>query len=442
MHPNPARLQTRLAASVAFARQHSRFYAEHYHNSPLRLEALRQLPPVTKSQLMTRFDDWLTNSAVTRAGIEAFVADNTQIGQPYFGHYMVFTSSGTTGVPGLFIHDAEALAVYDAIAGLRGWPRWITLADWPSLVAKRGHMAAVVATNGHFAGVVSWERLRQTYPFLTPRLKAFSVLQPLTETVNALNAFQPAVVFGYATALSLLAEEQLSDRLRLRPTFILTSGERLEPSMRANIQLAFKCPVHEIYGASEFPWMAFDCREGWFHLASDWVILEPVDDAYAPVPIGSPSATVLLTNLANHIQPLIRYDLGDSVVLRPDPCPCGNPFPAVRVEGRTDELLSLPTGANTRIRVPPMALITLVEETPGVQRFQIIQTASATLQIHLEVKSGADEQTVWRAVQENLGRYFGTLGVPHIILQRNSQPPQRNPISGKFRQVWAAPEAR
>lgn len=85
--------------------------------------------------------------------------------------------------------------------------------------------------------------------------------------------------------------------------------------------------------------MAVDCDHGWLHVNSDWVVLEPVDADHAPTPPGIASHTVLLTNLANRVQPLIRCDLGDSVLARPDPCPCGSPFPAIRVQGRRDDVL-------------------------------------------------------------------------------------------------------
>ena len=54
--------------------------------------------------------------------------------------------------------------------------------------------------------------------------------------------------------------------------------------------------------------MAYDCGQGWLHVNSDWVILEPVEADYSPTPPGQASHTVLLTNLANRIQPIIRYD--------------------------------------------------------------------------------------------------------------------------------------
>lgn len=85
--------------------------------------------------------------------------------------------------------------------------------------------------------------------------------------------------------------------------------------------------------------MAYDCEEGWLHVNNDWVILEPVDADYDPTPPGEPSHTVRLTNLANQVQPIIRHDLGDTVVARPGPCPCGNPLLAIRVQGRRDDVL-------------------------------------------------------------------------------------------------------
>jgi hypothetical protein len=51
-----------------------------------------------------------------------------------------------------------------------------------------------------------------------------------------------------------------------------------------------------------------------------------------------------MTDLANQVQPIIRYDQGDSVPLRPDAYPCGSTLPAIRVVGRTNDTLSFPSG--------------------------------------------------------------------------------------------------
>jgi phenylacetate-CoA ligase len=162
-----------------------------------------------------------------------------------------------------------------------------------------------------------------------------------------------------------------------------------------------------------------------------------VDEAYQPVRAGQPSRTVLLTNLANYVQPIIRYDLGDSITVRPDPCPCGNPLPAIQVEGRQDEILYMRTQEGEVIPLLPMGIATLVEETPGVRRFQAIQTAPAALRIRLEVTPEADQIQVWELVASRLREYLSEHGLHPIRLEKDPEPPRPHPISGKFRHVWA-----
>ena len=132
--------------------------------------------------------------------------------------------------------------------------------------------------------------------------------------------------------------------------------------------------------------IAFGCDEGWLHVNADWVLLEPVDDDYRPTPPGEPSRTVLLTNLANRVQPIIRYDLGDSVIVKPEPCACGSPLPAIKVEGRHDDVLSMVAPDGRIVRLLPLALTTVVEDAARVPRFQIVQTAPDRLLLRLDCR--------------------------------------------------------
>jgi phenylacetate-CoA ligase len=206
---------------------------------------------------------------------------------------------------------------------------------------------------------------------------------------------------------------------------------RWRTASASNRHLGLECG--NLYGASEAGLVAFDCGHGWLHVNADWVILEPVDAAYQPVPPGQPSRTVLVTNLANRVQPIIRYDLGDSVTI----CPCGDPLPAIRVEGRTDEILYLEAPDGTKIPVLSVAIATVVEETPGVRRYQVIQTGRLGLQPDLEAEPGYDEVVVWNAVERRLRNYLWQQGLPGVQIERDSQQPRRDPVSGKFRHVWA-----
>lgn len=150
---------------------------------------------------------------------------------------------------------------------------------------------------------------------------------------------------------------------------------------------------------------------------------------------------MLLTNLANRVQPIIRYDLGDSVLVRPDACPCGNPLPAIRVVGRRDDSLRLVGADGSIVKIVPLAIGSVVDETPGVHRSQLLQTGPSTIRVRLEPKSGAGEDDVWRDVAANLRAYLVQQRVADVDLVRASEPPQQSARFGKFRQVIAVPQA-
>jgi phenylacetate-CoA ligase len=169
---------------------------------------------------------------------------------------------------------------------------------------------------------------------------------------------------SYATVTKLLASEQEAGRLRINPVLVLLVAEGLAPDEYDRIARVFDTKVGNSYAASECPFLSYSCGHGWLHVNSDWVVLEPVDADYRPVPPGQQSHTVLVSNLANRVQPILRYDLGDSVLQRPDPCPCGNPLPAIRVQGRAADLLTLSTKQGERIPMPPLLFGTSIYQIP------------------------------------------------------------------------------
>ena len=101
-----------------------------------------------------------------------------RIGRAYLGRYTVWSSSGTTGEPGIFVHDIAALAVYDALSAVRF--KGMNAQHFIS-GARSEVKLALIAAQGHFAGVATWQRLRQTYPQIARRTKVFSINAPLEE---------------------------------------------------------------------------------------------------------------------------------------------------------------------------------------------------------------------------------------------------------------------
>lgn len=426
------RRDARVAALTADAAARSRFYAEHWRGVPVGAP-LAAYPPVTKPELMARFDDWVTDPRVCRAGVESFVADPDLIGTSYLGRYFVCTSSGTTGRQALFVHDRGAIAVY-RVLNLRAEFHWFRAREWLDLL-RRPRLAAVVATGGHYAGAGWIESERRRDPFRARAYRTFSIQNPRGELVAGLNAFNPGLLMAYPSALGVLASEQAAGRLHLRPLLAITGGESALAGTRERAAPVFGCPVRDQYGASECDPLAFGCQEGWLHVHADWVVLEPVDADGRPTPAGEPSHTVLLTNLANRVQPIVRYDLGDSVVARPDPCSCGCPLPAIRVAGRHDDILHLRSADGPIVDVLPLALVPLFDQTRGVRLGQVVQTGPATLRVRLDVDPTADPDSVWRGLEGRLVGYLHTEGLDNVELIRAHEPPRQPESGAKFRHV-------
>ncbi|WP_433433400.1 hypothetical protein [Nonomuraea sp. CA-141351] len=216
----------------------------------------------------------------------------------------------------------------------------------------------------------------------------------------------------------------------------MTNGETLTADSRARLAAAFHTRVRASYGCTECGFLTFSCAHGWYHVTSDWAVVEPVDVDYRPVPPGRQSHTVLISNLANRIQPILRYDLGDSVLLRPDPCPCpcGSPLPALQVQGRAADVLTFPTERGEHADISPMLFGTLLDRVAGIEQFQVVQTAPSTLRVRLQPENNADPDRVWQAVRGEIAHLLTEHKIDHVALERAKEPPQQSP-GGKFRRV-------
>lgn len=424
------RRRRRLSELVDFARDQSPFYRELYSDVPQESVSLDDLPPVRKPQLMARFDDWVTDPEVRKEDVLEFISDPSNLGQHYLGRYAAWRTSGTSGEPGVFMHDHRALYLYDLVRSARS-----SGSQFSSILPSRARTATIRATGGHYTSESRTERERRRSPLHARRLKMFSVMQPLPELVEKLNEYQPHIIAGYPSALRLLAEEQRAGRLRIDPNTAVCAGEVLSPGIRDTVVTTFDCSIRNLYASSEFPPIATECPEGRLHANTDWMIFEPVDEDYEPVAPGETSETVLLTNLANRIQPLIRYDLGDSVRVVPEECPCGSSFPVIEVEGRQDDILRFEGEDGEEVSVLPLAIESVVDTVPDVRRFQLIQTGPRTLRVRLDVTADAGASTVWQEVTGNLREYLAEQGLADVTVEQSSKSPQRDEAGGKFRRV-------
>ncbi len=419
---------------VDHARSRSPFYRRLYASLPPGMTDLQALPAVSKHGLSENFDAWATDREVTRDSAEAFISDPSRIGQLYLGRYVAFSTSGTTGSPAVLLQDLGAMSVYLALLLARRLPTLISFGTFGAFAKNMGRTATIIATGGHFASSVVDALVRSRHPRLYGRNRTFSLMEPTPALVDALNDFRPAVVGSYPTALSVLAGEQAAGRLRIAPAVVLSGAERLSAPLAKRIAASFGCPVRDTYAASEFMGIAFDCRYGRLHVNADRVILEPVDADGAPVPPGRPSHTTLLTNLANLVQPLIRYDLGDSVTMIPGDCPCGSRLPGIRPEGRRDEILRVGLPDGTSRPLLPLVLATVVEEAKGVRKYQVLQEGAGRLLVRIDEAPGYDRPRVCGEVLQRLAAYLASQGLGSVSVDLSEDRPRSDTAGGKLRQ--------
>lgn len=412
--------QKRLRALVRYAREHSPFYGELYKGLGDDW-MLSDLPPVTKPELMARFDEVLTDRSVSMARVQAFIQDLDNVGRMLDGKYLVFKTSGSTGHPAVVLYDRGAVDVASAVAAFRTFAR---REDFKRFMAHGKRTAGVFADNGFYLACGMSRYLQLQMPRKQTKITV-DVNGPEAEIVRALNVFQPAMLSGYPSNLALLADCRGLD---IRPDVVITGGELLTEPIRQKLRDRFDCYVQTHYSCTEGGEIACECREGHLHINEDWVILEPVDREGRPVAPGVQSDRVFITNLSNRIQPFLRYELTDRVIVHEEPCPCGRTTRWLEIEGRTDDILTFTGG----VSVAPMSLYKVLEEVPKVRRFQLVQRSPEALELRLVAD---DRGAAFQAAKGELGSFFESKGLSVEILLADD-PPQADPVSGKFKHVY------
>jgi len=302
---------------------------------------------------------------------------------------------------------------------------------------RGGKTATIVATGGHFQSVVGFASRKKAIAGSSKmQLEIFSVHSPIEELVRELNQFDPGILMGYGSVVSILANEQAAGRLSIKPLLIIPAGEGLSKEEKSRISDTFQASVHDFYGSTECTFLSAACSHGWYHVNSEWAIAEPVDTDNNPVEPGVQSHSVLITNLANHLQPVIRYDLGDSVVVRPDACPCGNPHPALQVKGRSADVLEFHDIEEKTVSVLPLALATLIDGVTGITMYQLEQSSPSSIHVRLECNPGENQDEIWKTVKNKLTDYLTANGLGNVSVELRNEAPKQG-AGGKIRRIVA-----
>jgi phenylacetate-CoA ligase len=404
--------QDRLDEIVRHAVKHSRFYRDRLgglvRSDPVPIETL---PVLTKQEMMDGFDEMVTDSSLRRDDILAHLGAASH-DELYLGRYRAMTTSGSSGLKGLFVYDRpEWVALlgqffrYNAMMGVR--PR----------LPRRLRIAAI----GGASPTHMTNRVSETVSIGAHRVLKLAATLPIDELVQRLNAFQPQYMNAYPSIALALADAQIEGRLQLNLVGMSTSSE-LRPKEATDRMIgAFGVQPYDLYGTTEGLWGCECDQHDGIHLFEDSTLVENVDADNNPVPRGTKGSRLLVTNLTNRVQPIIRLELADAMTFNPDPCPCGRTLVrAASILGRTDDILEFPGGDGGTVKVHPFEF-GVVTRDPAVRQFQVVRHPD-NLEIRIVAAEGADADTenrIQRAVSDRLVQ----IGIrqTRVVIQRRDE---------------------
>jgi phenylacetate-coenzyme A ligase PaaK-like adenylate-forming protein len=322
---------------------------------------------MTKHDLMSNYDRIVTDPRLTLDVIETHL-DGLKSDAYLFDRFHAVASGGSSGHRGVFVYDWESWA--DCYLSCLRYSVRNRLRN-PDLMRRPLRIATVAAERAtHMSSA-----LPRTFsdPASTMAV-AVPITLPLPRIVAGLNEANPDAVIAYPSVLPDLAHETRAGRLRISPRFICSVSEPLLPEIRAVAEETWGVPVMNWWASSEGGGMAISCGRGKdLHLSDDLLIVEPVDAEGNPVPPGTRSEKIYLTNLYNPILPLIRFDITDQITLidETEPCPCGSAHRRIEdVDGRLDDAFFYP-GVGS---VHPHLFRSRLGSDRGVVEYQVRQT--------------------------------------------------------------------
>ena len=382
-----------------FAYARSPFYQQ-FHKG-LFDRPLQELPVLTKATVMENFNDLVTDQAIRLENLRAHMANDRE-GNRFLNRYWVTATSGSTGNPGVFLFNRDEWAT--VVATLGRAHEW---AGVPMTPSHRMKMASVASMNigspwhmgAQVANTFQSKWMRAWMPTLS-----FDAAQPLAEIVRQLNDWQPHMLAGYASMMRILADEQLAGRLHIHPHMIIPGSEVLTDETRRRIEAAWGHAPFNAYGATEggAGLAAETSDHNGMYVYEDNVIFEVVDEEYRPVPPGAYGDKVLITTLFGQTQPLIRYELSDSVRLAPEPSSLHLPFVRIDgIQGRTEDILRLPAVSGGDVAVHPITFHHVLDSLP-VSGWQVVQEKDGLRVLLSGAQNNTNDTQVVDAITRNL----------------------------------------
>jgi len=355
----------KLTKLISYCFKNIKYYQElfdKYHLKPADIKTasdLVKVPVLTKNELRKRFWDFMPKELPP---------------------CRVSRTSGSTGIPVCILSDinsrmnnSAAVIRYRKNLGINFFGKTIlTLQKNEQEPHKEPHWTFL-------------QGLHKTY-YVNPYTNQDSETNYAIKTLSGLK--QPAII-AITPAIRALAY-RIRDRIlpAIRPRAVLTTGEYLSGQVRKLLEDTFKVKVTDIYACNEAGDIAWQCREGLYHINADNCIVEILKDDQ-PAKYGE-LGEVAITNLNRYSMPFIRYKNGDLARFAGVNCRCGCRLAALsEISGRTGEDIYLPDG-----RTIPWNQLKGFMNHPDIRQFQLIQNKNASLTVKFVPEQTSDIEQI------------------------------------------------
>jgi len=188
------------------------------------------------------------------------------------------------------------------------------------------------------------------------------------------------------------------------------TSEMLFENDKKLLKHQFNIPIINEYGASEIGLIAFQNKDNELEVDNDLLFVEILDDNNNVLPDGE-IGRIVVTSLYNKAHPFIRYEIGDMGSLSRNLK--NNTSILSKLQGRTNDIATLPSGKI----VPGLTFYyvtkTLIEESGNVSEFVIEQTKIDTFKFIYTAKreltsseKEAIKQATYTYLEKGLTLYF------------------------------------
>lgn len=413
--------QKRLHELVIYARENSPYFAKLYENIPDDFK-LTDLPPTEKPTLLANYDDWVTDRRLHLQDVLDYVnRDASKDQSRLLGDYTALRTSGSTGNPLPMVRDDY----HNKIHGQLIAQRLLTGAASDAMDISKHRRASVIHISNGASSYGAFLRMKAAHPEYADNLLGIPVLESIDSIVAKLNDFQPETMAGYPSIMVQLAVEQMEGRLHINLKHLATSAEMLSEKNFNLLREAFQCPVANNYCMTEGGEIAMTHNCPHLHINNDWVIVEPVDKDMKPLGMTDEwSAGILVTDLSNFVQPIIRYHVGDVVRIKPSTHDCCS-LPIMEIQGRTFDNYTI-CGSTFNVS----GLYSKTEVWRDLVRFQYVQTDEDTIEIRGVCKKNPEE--VLPPLCDYLKAFLAEHGCPGARFTWSTEPFIHNERGGKI----------